>query len=310
MAERDTAEAARAALEPHLASGYACGVAALIGRGDERCVVTLGAKALGGEPVRRDTIFRIASMTKPVTAAALMLIEEGRLALDEPVDRLMPELANRRVLNRIDSALDDTVPAARPITVEDVLTFRLGSGAVMAAPDSYPILREIAALGLMGFGMPDPASPHDPKAWARALGSIPLMALPGEQWLYTAGSNVLGVLVASASGQTLPDFFQDRIFEPLGMADTAFYAPSDKVGRLATAYRHEAGRLVVWDPAEGGAWTRLPAFPAGDSGLVSTLGDFFAFSRMLAHGGEAGGRRLLSPASIVAMTANHLIPAA
>ena len=249
-------------------------------------------------------------MTKPVTAiAALMLIEEGRLALDEPVDRLMPELANRRVLNRIDSALDDTVPAARPITVEDVLTFRLGLRAVMAAPDSYPILREIAALGLMGFGMSDPASPHNPKAWARAPGSIPLMAQPGEQWLYTAGSNVLGVLVARASGQTLPDFFQDRIFEPLGMADTAFYAPSDKVGRLAT-YHHEAGRLVVWDPAEGGAWTRPPAFPAGDSGLVSTLGDFFAFSRMLAHGGEAGGRWLLSPASIAAMTANHLIPTA
>jgi CubicO group peptidase (beta-lactamase class C family) len=310
MAGRDLAEAARAALAPHVASGYVAGAAALVGRGEGAGGVPRGPGAIGGAPVTRDSLFRIASMTKPVTAvAALMLIEEGRLALDEPVDRLMPELADRRVLTRIDAELDDTVPAERPITVEDVLSFRLGLGIVMAPPDSYPIQRQIAALGLMGFGMPDPSSPHDPDEWARRLGRLPLMAQPGAQWLYTAGSNVLGVLVARASGQSLPDFFEQRIFRPLGMADTGFVAPPGKVGRLVSGYRRVDGRLELWDPAEGGAWTRPPAFPAGDSGLVSTLDDVFAFSGMLAHGGEAGGRRLLSPASIAAMTTNHLTPA-
>jgi CubicO group peptidase (beta-lactamase class C family) len=129
--------------------------------------------------MHRDTIFRIASLTKPITAtAAMMLIEEGRLHLDEPVDRLLPELGDRRVLRRIDGPLDDTVPARRPIIFEDVLTFRLGLGVIMASPDTYPIQRAVAELGLVGFGPPDPTSPHDPDEWMRRLGTLPLMASP------------------------------------------------------------------------------------------------------------------------------------
>ena len=188
----------------HVARGYAPGVVALIGRGEDSHVMAVGAKALGGtDPMHRDTIFRIASLTKPITAtAAMMLIEEGRLRLDEPVDRLLPELGDRRVLRRIDGPLDYTVPARRPITVEDVLTFRLGLGVLMAPPGTYPIQRAITALGLVGFGPPDPTSPHDPDEWMRRLGTLPLMAQPGEQWIYTTGSNLLGVLIARAARQS------------------------------------------------------------------------------------------------------------
>jgi CubicO group peptidase (beta-lactamase class C family) len=284
---------------------------ALIGHGDASQVVTIGTKALGGaDPMRRDTIFRIASMTKPITAAAAMLlIEEGKLRLDEPVVRLLPELANRRVLKRIDSPLDDTVPARRAITVEDLLIFRLGLGMVPAPPDSFPIQRAITELGLVGFGLPDPTSPYDPDEWMRRLGTLPLMAQPGEQWLYTAGSDVLGVLTARASGQSLPMFLQERIFAPLGMKDTSFFVPPDKLDRLPVGYLPKPGGLEVYDEAATSAWSKPPAFPAGDAGLVSTVDDYFAFSRLLLRRGRVGDRQLLSAASVRAMTKDHLTPA-
>ncbi len=298
----------RAVLDGHLARGAIAGAVALVGQGDEGHVVTVGAQRLGGdEPMRRDSLFRIASMTKPITAAAtLMLIAEGKLALDEPVDRLLPELANRRVLNRIDGALDDTGPAHRPITVEDLLTFRLGLGIVLAPPGAYPIQRAIADLGLMGFGPPDPSAPLSPDEWIAALGTLPLMAQPGEKWLYTTGSNVLGVLIARASGRSLPDVFQDRILGPLGMSDTAFHVPSERASRLTDAYRNGEDGLVLYDDAANSAWRRPPALPAGDSGLVSTVDDLFAFSRLLLNHSRQGTRQLLPAASIAAMTRNHL----
>jgi CubicO group peptidase (beta-lactamase class C family) len=253
----------RGVLESHVAHGYASGVVALVGQGEASHVLTIGAKALGAaDPMRGDTIFRITSMTKPVTtAAAMMLIDEGKLRLDEPVDRLLPELADRRVLNRIDSPLDDTVAANRPITLEDVLSFRLGLGVVLARPGAYPIQRAIAELGLMGFGPPDPTSPYDPDEWIRRLGTLPLMAQPGEQWMYTAGANVLGVLIARASGQSLPEFLHDRIFEPLGMKDTAFYVPAAKLDRLPATYRPTAAGLALYDEAANSAWGKPPARP-------------------------------------------------
>lgn len=288
MTAAETVVNVRRVLEAQQAEGYAAGMVALVSVGDDAEAAWTGRTALsGGSPAARDTLFRIASMTKPVTAvAAMMLVEEGKLALDEPVDRLLPELANRRVLRRIDGPLDETEPAARPVTVEDLLTFRLGIGLVFG-PGDWPIRK--ATAGLAGFGPPDPSSALGPDAWMRRLGELPLMAQPGEQWLYTAGSNVLGVLIARASGMSLPAFFERRIFGPLGMRDTAFHAPAAKVGRLAVAYRREAGELLVHDQAAGGAWSRPPAFPAGDSGLVSTVDDFNAFSRMLLKGGVAGG---------------------
>jgi CubicO group peptidase (beta-lactamase class C family) len=300
----------KGALQSHLDGGYAPGLVGLVSRGGETQVIALGSTALdGARPMRPDTVFRLASMTKPITAvAAMMLVEDGRLRLDEPVDRLLPELADRRVLRRLDGPVDDTVPADRPITVEDVLTFRLGWGIVFGSPDDYPILGRIDELGVVGFGMPDPAAPLDPDAWARRMGELPLMAQPGERWLYTLGSNVLGVLVARASGQPLEDFFHERIFEPLGMADTAFSVPPGKLDRLTTGYWAEGGELTVFDTPDG-RWSRPPAFPAGDSGLASTAEDFGAFARMMLAGGVYEGRRLLSEASVRAMATDRLTPA-
>ncbi|MGH6910807.1 MAG: serine hydrolase domain-containing protein, partial [Phenylobacterium sp.] len=203
----------RAGLERHIAQGYAPGVVALISRGDQTHILPLGAKAFGDPaPMPRDALFRIASMTKPITAAAvLMLIEDGKLRLDEPVERLLPELGDRKVLRRLDGPLKDTVPARRPITVEDLLTFREGFGIVFAEPGSTPILRAIEELGMTGFGPPNPTQPFGPDEWMKRLGTLPLMHQPGERWMYTTGSDIQGVLIARASGQTLPAFLQARI---------------------------------------------------------------------------------------------------
>jgi CubicO group peptidase (beta-lactamase class C family) len=302
-----TIDQIRQALERRVASGFAAGIVALVGQGEAREVAAAGAQALGGPPMRPDTLFRIASMTKPVTAAAaLMLIDDGKLALDEPVDRLLPELAHRRVLRRLDGPLDDTVPASRPITVEDLLTFRLGIGVLFGSPADYPILAATQERKLAGFGPPLPDEDYGPDEWMRRLGELPLMAQPGERWLYTTGSNVLGVLIARASGLTFPDFLHRRIFEPLGMADTAFFAPREKQARLAESYRPTPNGLERYSTSPT-AWRSPPNFPAGDAGLVSTAPDFFAFSRFLLRGGlTVDGRRLLSQASIQAMTRDHL----
>jgi CubicO group peptidase (beta-lactamase class C family) len=300
-----------AMLEAHVAKGCAPGAVALIGQGAEAEVMVIGDKETGSsDPMRRDSIFRMSSLTKPVTAAAaMMLIEDGQLRLDEPVDRLLPELASRRVLRQIDSSLDDTTPTRRAITVEDLLTLRFGMGIVMAPPDAYPIQRRISELKVVGFGPPDPASPFAPDEWIRRIGTLPLMAQPGEQWMYDTGSHVLGVLVARASGMSLPDFLQERVFEPLHMNDTGFFVPPRKLDRLVGAYRPQGGSLELYDAAADSVWKAPPAFPDGAGGLVSTADDYFAFSRFVLGRGRAGGRRLLSEASIAAMTMDHLTPA-
>lgn len=300
--------ALRDRIERHVASDAAPGAVGLVHRRGETQVVAIGTKAVGGvEPMARDSVFRVASMTKPITAAAvMMLVDEGLLALNDPVERWLPELADRRVLRSLDAELDDTVPAQRPITVEDVLTFRLGLGLVMAPPGTYPIQREIERLGLMGFGPPDPTAPLDNDAWMKGLGTLPLMAQPGGHWLYTAGSNVQGVLVARVAGMPLSRFLDERIFAPLGMVDTGFWAPPAMQDRLVPAYNGPAADLVCYDEPASSDWGRPPVFEAGDAGLVSTVDDFLAFARMLLSGGRHGGRAILSEASVAAMTTDHL----
>lgn len=305
-----TAGRVRAILQQHFARGYATGMVALVGTGDTAETVVVGQMAREiPAPMRRDSIFRIASMTKPMTAAAvMMLIEDGKLRLDEPVNRLLPELARCKVLKRIDGPLDDTVPAKRPITVEDLLTFRFGAGILLVPPDTYPIQRKISELQLLGFGPPDPASLLTPDEWIKRLGTLPLMAQPGERWMYNTGSYVLGVLIARASGKSLPRFFQERIFEPLGMKDTGFFVPPDKLSRLVTAYRPKGDQLELYDAVTNSAWKGPPAFADGAAGLVSTVDDYFAFSRFILARGRVGGQQLLSKASINAMTTDHLTP--
>jgi CubicO group peptidase (beta-lactamase class C family) len=302
--------AARAIIEREIASGYAAGAVALVADRSGHEIIPAGAAILGGAAMQPDTIFRIASMTKPVTAvAALMLVEDGKLALEEPVERLAPELAERKVLRRIDGPLDEVTSARRPITVEDLLTFRLGFGVALAPPNAWPIQRAIAERGLMGFGPPDAQSPLTPDRWISRLGELPLMAQPGERWLYTTGSIVLGVLIARAARQSLPEFMRERIFEPLGMRDTGFYAPPDKARRLCAAYRRMPEGLELADDGPSGDYSRPPPLPAGDAGLVSTAADFFAFDRFLLARGRAGGRPLLSERLVEAMVRDHLTPA-
>ena len=291
--------------------GEVPGIVTLVSRRGEVHVDAIGMKAVEGlDPMRRDTIFRIGSMTKPITAAATMiLVEECKVRLDEPVDRLLPELAGRKVLKRVDGPLQDTVPANRPITVRDLLTFRMGFGQMMAPPDAYPILKAASELQI-GMGPPAPSATPAPDEWIRRLGTLPLMHQPGEKWMYNTGSDVLGVLIARASGQPLETFFHERIFEPLGMKDTSFSVPATRLDRLTTSYwtNFETGALELYDEAMGGQWSRPPAFPSGAGGLVSTIDDYLAFGQMMLNQGKHGNERLLSRPSVETMTTDQLTP--
>jgi CubicO group peptidase (beta-lactamase class C family) len=198
--------------------------------------------------------------------------------------------------------LDDTVPARRAITIRDLLTFTLGFGMVMEmfmAPEPWPVVVATEELSLSTIGPPDPDRAAKPDAWIAGLGSLPLLAQPGERWMYNTGAQVLGVLLARAAGQPFGEVMRTRIFEPLGMSDTSFW--TSDTGRLATAYLPTPGGLVVRDQPEG-AWSRPPAFPDGAAGLVSTADDLHAFARMLL----AGGAGVLSPQSVRLMTTDQL----
>jgi CubicO group peptidase (beta-lactamase class C family) len=277
----------------------------LVARGDEVHAEALGSLAVGGPPLQRDSLFRIASMTKPVTGAAtLALASEGLLRLDEPVARLLPELAQPRVLRRMDGPLDDTVPAQRAITVRDLLTFTFGFGAAVelfTAPEPWPVQKAEADLHLCTLGPPSPAEQPDPDTWIAGLGSLPLLAQPGQRWLYNTGASVLGVLLARAAGLSFADVLRTRIFEPLGMRDTAFW--TSDTARLVTSYASAPGGLEVWDPPDG-MWSRPPAFADGAAGLVSTADDMLAFSRMMLRGGHP----VLPRDAVSQMTSDQLTP--
>ncbi|HEX2742654.1 MAG TPA: serine hydrolase domain-containing protein [Rubrobacter sp.] len=293
----------------HVERGEVPGLVTLVSRRDEVYIDAIGMKAVGGnDPIQRDTIFRIASMTKPITAAAAMvLVEECKLRLDDPVDSLLPELADRKVLKAIDSALDDTVPANRQITVRDLLTLRLGIGAVMAPPGRYPIQEAMDEARLA----PGPDSPSlAPDEWMKRLGGLPLIHHPGEKWMYETGSDVLGVLISRSTGQPLETFFRERIFDPLGMKDTGFHVPAENLHRLASCYvaNSETGTLDLYDDVDDSKWSRPPAFESGGGGLVSTVDDYLAFCRMMLNKGKHGGERILSRPSVVLMTTDQLTP--
>jgi CubicO group peptidase (beta-lactamase class C family) len=293
----------------HVGRGDVPGLVTLVSRRGEVHVDAIGMKAVGGrDPMRRDTIFRIASMTKPITAAATMiLVEQCKLRLDEPVDRLLPELANRRVLKRLDGPLDDTEPAKRPISVRDLLTLRMGFGFILAPPGTHPIQKAMAEAGLA----PGPYPPEfRPAEYLKRLGRLPLVHQPGERWMYGTGSEVLGVLIARASGQPLETFFLERIFEPLGMKDTAFTVPSAKLDRLASCYQAnpQTGALDLVDDARDSRWSHPPAFQSGGGGLVSTVDDYLFFSQMMLNKGKHGRERILSRPSVELMTMDHIPP--
>ncbi|MFI6444206.1 serine hydrolase domain-containing protein [Kitasatospora sp. NPDC050543] len=301
----------REVLARHVESGRIPGLVALVGRGDETHVEAIGTmRHDGGLPMRRDTIFRMASTTKPVAvAAATILLDECRLRLDEPTDRWLPELADRRVLKRADGPLEDTVPARRPITVRDLLTSTFGLGLDMTARTS-PIMGAFFEQKIYGqedgWLLPEPG----PDEWMRRLGTLPLMYQPGERWLYNVGDDVLGVLVARVTGQPFETFLRERVFDPLGMKDTGFHVPADKIARLPPLYAPDpqTGEFIVEDEAEGGHHSRPPAFQSGGGGLDSTVDDYHAYFRMLLDHGMHGTQRILSRPAVELMTTNRLTP--
>ncbi|WP_132114389.1 serine hydrolase domain-containing protein [Actinocrispum wychmicini] len=289
-------------LESAVSDGFVPGAVALVARGDEVEVAAVGSVDVEGTaPMARDTIFRIASITKPIVAAAVMvLVDDGVISLDDPVAKWLPELASPKVVRTPAGPVADVVPANRPITVFDLLTSRAGYGF----PDRFdwPAVQLIAER-LQGDGR-EVQRPPAPDEWMAVLADIPMVFQPGEQWLYNACSDLQGVLVSRVTGRSLPEFLAERVFEPLAMADTGFAVPAGKLDRFCGYYRATDDGLELADPPDG-QWSRLPAFPSGAGGLVSTVDDWHAFGRMLL----AGGGTLLSAESTGLMLADHLTQA-
>lgn len=250
-----------------------------------------------GVPMSRDTVFRIASMTKPITvAAAMTLVDEGRLRLNDPITQWLPEFAAPRVLVDPNGALDRTCPARRPLTVEDLMTHRCGIGYGFSV--SGPIAREYQRLP---FG-------RGPEAWLTALAALPLVDQPGERVTYGHAIDVLGVLLARAEGKPLPQLLDERILGPLGMTDTGFCVSPQTRARAATMYRLDDTNTLR-DDAMGPVPIVAPAFPNAGGGLMSTVDDYLAFARMLLAEGMFGGTRVLSAAAALSMRTDRLTDA-
>jgi CubicO group peptidase (beta-lactamase class C family) len=255
-------------------------------------------------PVAEDTIFRIASMTKPiVSVAALMLLEEGRLRLDDPVDRWLPELADRRVMRDSAGDIDDTYPSPRPITVLDLLTHRPGLASQFTAGGKIG-----KAVAKLHIGNALLLTGSDPDDWLARLGALPLVYEPGTHFNYGFATDVLGFLVARIAGMGLEDFLRQRIFGPLGMVDAGFHVPPDKLSRLSVAHMPDAvtGKPILNDHPNTSPWTQPKSVPSGSAGLVSTAEDYARFGLMLRDGRAPNGDRLLSRKTIELMTTDFL----
>ena len=295
-------------LAGYVTSGERPGVVTLISRNGETHVDAIGTHEFGGgTPMRRDTLFRVASITKPITAAVTMkLIEQGKLSLDEPIDRHIPELANRRVLKSLDGPLDDTVPAKRSILVSDLLTMRMGMGAIMAQ-GNYPIQTALMQSGVFTpFYMPKARSADE---WIAKLATFPLMNQPGEVWRYDTSITLLGALIERVTGKKLDVVFEELILGPAGMKDTSFVVPASKLDRLPTAYQknQQTGALDVWDPAgEKSFFAQSHGFFGAHGGLVSTVDDYHAFAQMMMNKGKVGDRHVLSEKSVEAMMTDQI----
>ncbi len=291
-------------LEAPVSNGSVAGAVALVARGDDVEVEAAGRLATDGTaPMARDSIFRIASVTKPITAAGVMLlVDDGRIALEDSVDEWLPELASPTVVRTPSSPVADVVPAARSITVADLLTSRAGYGfpADFSLPAVQLLFDELQRHGR------DPQLVPAPDAWMAALSRIPLLHQPGEAWLYNTCSDIQGVLIARASGRPLSEFLAERFFGPLGMTDTGFAVPAGERNRFTSYYRADAAGGLELIDGPNGQWSSPPPFPSGAGGLVSTVDDLHAFAQMLLAGGTAGGRRLLSAESVRLMTTDHL----
>jgi len=293
----------RELLARHVDAGTIPGGVALVGAGDAE-IVTVGAASIGGGPMGEDAIMRIQSMTKAITSvAALRLVEAGRLELDQSLVDWLPELADRQVLRSPAADLDDTVPARRAITLRHLLTNTSGYGLVIQAS---PLQQAMIANGTEAGPEPPAMGAEE---WLRRLTELPLAFQPGEGWRYHDSFGVLGILVSRVTGRPLGEHLADDIFGPLGMTDTALWVAKGKLDRLPAAYRHGDEGLVETEPAGGGFYAGTPPFDVSHGELVSTARDYQRFTRMLAEGGRADGRPMISADHLQQMTSDQ-VPAA
>jgi CubicO group peptidase (beta-lactamase class C family) len=249
-----------------------------------------------GLPMQRDTLFRIASMTKPITvAAAMMLVDEGKLALRDPITRWLPEFAQMRVLVDPRGPLDKTVPAQRPITVDDLMTHRSGLAYMFSIVG--PLSRAYARLPFR----------QDQDHWLTALADLPLVHQPGDRLTYSHATDVLGILVSRIEGKPLHQVLAERIFEPLGMTDTVFFVSQSGRRRAATMYQLDDNSQLQHD-VMGPPAIEPPPFCQGGAGLWSTADDYLRFITMLLGNGTANGVRVLSPESTRLMRTDQLTP--
>ncbi len=278
-------------------------VTAVWRKGEEVQLNLVGKRDIANNlPMERDTLFRIASMTKPITSvAALMLMEEGRIKLDDPITKWLPEFADMNVLKDPKGPLHETYPSPRIITVEDLMTHR--SGFAYGFTSSGPIGK--AHEDVLGTPLDNPKTPDQ---WLAALATLPLTFPPGQQLHYSHSTEVLGFLIGRVTGNTYRDFITERILTPLGMADTDFYVPKDKRGRAAVVYQQDQATGAL-KPVPFPQYDSAPAYTAGGGGLISTLDDYLTFARMLLNKGELNGKRYLKRETFEQMTTNHLTQA-
>ena len=295
----------RPAFESYVTDGKLSGVITAVARDGK--VVHLEASGHqdveAGEPMAEDTIFRMYSMTKPIASAALMMLwEEGHFLLSTPLAQVLPEFADTQVYVSGDGDEMETEAPRRPIVIRDLMTHT--SGLTYTFIPS-PVAASYAAAGLEGSA---DAVPHDDLAhYVRELAKQPLLAHPGTAWNYSVGLEVAGRVVEVASGQSFRDFLKERIFDPLGMVDTDFHVPDEKLDRFAVNYAPTPeGGIVVMDDPETSAYRKPPKVEMGGSGLVATAGDYLRFAQMLANGGELDGARILGTETVALMMDNHL----
>jgi CubicO group peptidase (beta-lactamase class C family) len=285
-----------------VASGDLPGVVSLVWRkGQVREIQTAGLRNIERKlPMERGTIFCLASMSKPVTvAAALMLVEQGRIRLEDSITKWTPEFVDMRVLRRPDGPLDDTYAAPRAITIEDLMTHRSGLSYSFLAPGPLGG----ALMQKIGMGIESSLTPDE---WMKTLAALPLAYAPGERFNYGHSIDVLGFILGRVAGTSLRQVMREQLFLPLRMADTDFWIPPASRERAAVIYTSPAPGTFTAVSIAGFVGAAPPAYTSGGQGLVSTAGDYLTFARMLLRGGEVHGVRVLKPETVRWMTSNRL----
>ncbi len=305
----------RRQVEDYVASKKVAGMIVSLGFGAQPAAL-IGAGNLALDipvPVDANSLWRVYSMTKPVTGmAAMMLIEQGKLGLDQPIAELIPEFAKMKVLTDPANSLD-SVPAKTLITPRHLMTHTAGLGYNIVTKG--PLLEEYNRLGINpaavsktpipGFPMPAPTPPID--EFARRVASLPLIAEPGSVWSYSIGLDLLGYVIQVASGMELGAYLQKNLFDPLGMNSSYWTVPQSEVARLSTNYVPFSGALIPVDPAQDSIFTTPPAFPFGGAGLVTSARDYDRFLAMLVGKGQLDGTRVMSEATAL-MGMSNLLP--